>query len=218
VSSPEEAFAKLLGQQPTDKDRQRLYRVRDAIGIKNTDSLWVLMIALQYYETLYERIPQKIVAAAAEAVAAARKTAESQAKAAAAEAHRGLTSGVLRAVNEIARRGALRDILKWAAVTVFTSSVMLVTVGRWEFHRGESEGEWRIEKVAREERARKAAESSWASTPDGRAAFELARAGVLHDILTCSGRGLVPREGWCVAQGERGRPFHWRTPETQDSR
>lgn len=218
MSSPEEAFSKLVGRQPTDKDRQGLYKIRDAIGIKNTDSLWILMIALQYYETLYERIPQKIAAAAGQAVAAAKNTAEAQAKAAAADAQQGLTKGVLRTVNEIASRATVKDILKWMAFTVFTLSVMLVTVGWWEFHRGEAEGEWRAAKVAQESRDRRAAESSWASTPDGRIAFELAEAGILHDIVTCSARGLVARDGWCVAQGERGRPFHWRMPEAQGSR
>jgi hypothetical protein len=47
----EDSFAKLLGRQPTDADRQRLYRVRDALGLKNNDALWLVLMALQHYES-----------------------------------------------------------------------------------------------------------------------------------------------------------------------
>ena len=32
----EEAFAKLLGRHPSEKERERLYCVRDALGIQET--------------------------------------------------------------------------------------------------------------------------------------------------------------------------------------
>ncbi len=53
----DDSFAQLLGRQPSDKDRQDLYRVRDALKIKATDSVWLLLMALQYYVKLYEEFP-----------------------------------------------------------------------------------------------------------------------------------------------------------------
>jgi hypothetical protein len=213
VNSPEEAFFKLVGQQPTDEARQRLYRIQNALGIKNTDSLWVLMIALQYYQALYERIPQKIAAAAAEAVAAAKMTAGAQAKAAAEETKKALTEGVRRTLDETTKRAALHQIVKWVGVTASVLSVFLLAVGRWEFHSGEVQGQWRAEKAAQEDRNRRAAESLWANTPDGRQAYDLAKSGILHNILNCSGRGLVARDGWCIALGDRGGALRWRLSE-----
>jgi hypothetical protein len=217
MSSPEGAFEKLVGRQATDKERQQLYRVRDALGIKITDSLWTVIFVLEFYKGLYEDIPRKIAEAASAAVAAAKTTAEAQAKAAAEETKRALTSGVLKIVGHTAKRATLKEILMWAGVTVLSLSVLLVTVGWWAFHRGDTEGQNRAARAAEQDREHRAAESSWARTEDGRLAYELARAGMLHEMMSCSGRGLVMRDGWCIAQGERGRPFRWRLPQGSGS-
>jgi hypothetical protein len=201
----------------SDPARQRLYKVRDALGIRSTDALWTLMIVLEYYLALFEKIPEMIAAAVSKAVAAAKETAEAQARAAAEETKRALTEGVRRTVNEMAKRAALKDILRWVGLTVLVLSTIVVAVGRWEFAKGQAEGQWRAEGLAQQDRERRAAESSWASTPDGRLAYDFAKAGIMHDMVRCSGRGLVARDGWCIAQGERGRPFRWRLPEDPGS-
>jgi hypothetical protein len=41
-------------------------------------------------------------------------------------------------------------------------------------------------------------------TPDGQLAFQLAKVGSLSDVARCSGRGMVPRDGRCTVQSERG--------------
>ena len=38
-SSLDDSFAKLLGRQPSDAERQQLYRVRDALELKNNDAV-----------------------------------------------------------------------------------------------------------------------------------------------------------------------------------
>ena len=60
------AFERLVGDQPTDRDRATLYRVRDLLGISPNDALWSVLFALQHYYTLYERFPAMIRAAASE--------------------------------------------------------------------------------------------------------------------------------------------------------
>ena len=57
MSDLDESFEKLLGRQPTDDERQRLYRVRDALNIKPTDAVWTLLMVLEHYQTMYEEIP-----------------------------------------------------------------------------------------------------------------------------------------------------------------
>ncbi len=140
MSRPDAAFETLLGRKATDGERQRLYRVRDTLGVKSTDSLWTLLLVLEYYLALYEKLPQRIEDAARVAVAHAKATAEAQAKAAAAEVKRALTAGVLATVNDIARAATLKDILKWVAMTVLTLSVVIMAVGRWAFNRGAGRG------------------------------------------------------------------------------
>ena len=210
MSSPDVAFETLLGRKATDGERQKLYRVRDTLGVKSTDAVWTLLLVLEYYLALYEKFPKRLEDAARTAVAGAKETAEAQAKAAAAEVKRALTASVLATVNDIAGAATLKDILKWVAMTVLTLSVILMAVGRWAFKRGAAEGQARPAQVATQDRERRIAEASWVNTADGRLAYDLAKAGMLHDMVTCSGRGLLARDGWCIAQGERGRPYRWR--------
>ena len=108
MSSPDAAFEKLVGRQLTDGERQRLYRVRDTLGIRSTDALWTLLLALEYYLALYERIPQKHRGRRrVRLVAASEGDREAQAKAAAAEMKRALDCWRARD-RERDRRSALR--------------------------------------------------------------------------------------------------------------
>ena len=78
MSELDDSFAKLLGRQPTDADRQRLYRVRDALGLKNNDALWLVLMALQHYESLYADIPDSIKQSAQKAAASAAGQAQAE--------------------------------------------------------------------------------------------------------------------------------------------
>jgi len=60
-----DAFARLLGRQPSDSERERLFRLRDVLGLHGNDALWLVLAALQYHVTLYEAIPGRIERAAA---------------------------------------------------------------------------------------------------------------------------------------------------------
>ena len=62
----ESAFERLIGYQATPRDRARLHRVRDSLGLHPNDALWEVLIALQYYYSLYERFPAMIRGAARE--------------------------------------------------------------------------------------------------------------------------------------------------------
>ena len=56
----ETSFQKLTGRTPTEADRERLYRAKNALGLPDNDALWLLFIALDYYQLLYEKIPSQI--------------------------------------------------------------------------------------------------------------------------------------------------------------
>ncbi len=54
------AFEQLVGRQVTDQERIRLYKIKDALKLSPNDSLWLIIIVLEHYNTLYEQIPKKI--------------------------------------------------------------------------------------------------------------------------------------------------------------
>jgi hypothetical protein len=70
---PEGAFEVLMGRRPNDEERQRLTKIRDALGIRSADAIWEVMIALDYHLQLYTAIPDKIAGETRKAVDELRK-------------------------------------------------------------------------------------------------------------------------------------------------
>jgi hypothetical protein len=206
-------FAQLIGRQPTEKDKQDLYRVRDALKLKTTDSVWLLLMVLQYYKALYEEFPARIEATAAEVTKGARATAEAHAKAANAEIRRALMEAVREAAVKSARYGAGAQVARWVSAAVSVVVIALVAVGWVESSRGYERGRAVGTNMATRACDALVDASSWAKTPDGQLAYALSKAGSLGDVGRCSGRGMVPRDGWCTVASERGKTVaRWPIP------
>lgn len=56
----ENSFQALLGRQPSDKEVERLYRVKNALNIRDNDAMWMILMALESYDTLYSKYPALI--------------------------------------------------------------------------------------------------------------------------------------------------------------
>ena len=168
----EESFEKLLDRQPTDGERQRLYRARDALNIKPTDAVWTLLMVLEHYQTMYEEIPRQIAEAARNATETIRVTAEAQAKAAREETKKGLMKAVTEAVRATAKQHARAEHFKWVSAAVSIVSIMFLAVGWGENRRGQAQGLAAGESRAKAECAYATKLSSWALTPDGTRAYE----------------------------------------------
>ncbi len=210
----ENSWTRLVGQQPTDQDKQELYRVRDATHLKPTDAVWELVIAFQYYKKLYEQFPARIAEASREVTQSVRAAAEAEAKAAQAATKRALFEAVREAAVKSARYTAGASLAKWVSVAV--AGVMIL--GSAAFFQGQAKGRAVGENLAKRECAALVAASSWANTPDGQLAFALAKAGGLGDVVRCSGRGMVSRDGWCAVMSDRGRALaRWPVPSQQAS-
>jgi hypothetical protein len=213
VSELETSFAMLIGRQPSDKDRQELYRVRDALKLKANDALWSVLMMLQHYEWLYSRHPAAIAEAVKEVTKTVGETALAQARAAAADTTKALARTVAEAATASAKRAAGAQRLRWMVGCVIAVSVCLSTIG-WRAHgRGERMGYAIGYEDARDRYESAAAMASWANTPEGQLAYELAKAGSLRELATCSGRGWFERDGACYASI---RTRGWRLPMAVD--
>lgn len=208
----EESFAQLLGRQPSDKERQDIYRARDALKLKNNDAVWLLVMILGHYETLYAKFPALIAQAAKEATKNVREVAAVQVQAAAEETKRTLALAVAEAATASARQAAGAQMWKWAGGCVLAATLCLLATGWWAFSRGRSEGFANGWSVAKQECANAAAAASWANTPEGQLAYGLAQAGSVRELATCSGRGWVIERGSCFPQLVKGQMYGWRLP------
>jgi hypothetical protein len=214
VGELDDSFALLLGRQATDKEKQDLYRVRDALKLRSTDAVWLLLMALQHYQTLYEQFPARIAAAAHDVTKTARATAEAETKAAQEATKKALMAAVHEAAVKSSAKAAGAQLAKWVSVAGGVICVSLLLGGWSAFARGRESGRAVGENAARTACAAMAAASSWATTPEGQLAYRLAQAGSLRDLATCSGRGWIAKEGTCFAQPEHGRVHGWRLPSS----
>lgn len=121
MSELEDSFTKLLGRQPSDKERQELYRVRDALGIKNNDALWLVLMALQHYEGLYASIPASIRDAAQKAASGAAAQAQAEVNKAVAA----LVPSVQQAVKDGARSALANDTIGKSSITLVLASLIV---------------------------------------------------------------------------------------------
>jgi hypothetical protein len=210
VSDLDESFAQLLGRQPTDKDKQDLYRVRDALKLKNNDAVWLLLMALQHYEMLYSKFPTLITEAARDATKTVRDTAMAQAQAAMEETKKSLAESVRQAAVASARQAAGAQLWKWVSICAGVVCLALLATGWWGWRRGREAGNANGWAFAQQQCQNAAAAASWANTPEGMLAYGLAKVGSIRELATCTGRGWEVKDGVCYVRPDRGKTYGWR--------
>lgn len=130
----DEAFGKVIGRQPSQAERERLYRVRDALGLSDNDAFWYIVMILEHYDALYREYPAIIAKHAEETVENARRAFAMAAEAESAKAQRILAQRVAETSVAIARQlaekpiGIHRVTAMLAAVVVFGTICMTAGV------------------------------------------------------------------------------------------
>ena len=120
----ETAFEKLFGQTLTDEARQRLYRFKNALRLGDNDALWLLLMALEYPVTFYEKLPAQMQQASTDILKDFRATADTISRASAEAAKADLADAVTTTAHKVADSVAVKKKLQWtvgaiAALVVF---------------------------------------------------------------------------------------------------
>jgi hypothetical protein len=100
----DDAFAKVIGRQPSQAERERLYRVREALGLSDNDAFWYIVMILEHYDSLYRDYPRLIGRQAEEVLESARRAFAVAAEAESAKAQRMLSERVAETSVAIARK------------------------------------------------------------------------------------------------------------------
>jgi hypothetical protein len=123
--SVEETFAKVVGRHASDEERQRLYRLRDALGLRDNDAFWSIVMALEYYDSFFRRYPAQLAEYTKRCIEDARAAFAAAAEREAAQVQRTLSEKVAETSVAIARRlaekpvGLHRVTMLLAAVVAF---------------------------------------------------------------------------------------------------
>ena len=210
MSAADEAFATVKNRQPTDKERQHLMRERDALGVKDNDALWRLLVVLGHYETLYAEIPTRIAKVASDVTANVKAAAEAELKTAAARTRAELAKSVAQTALDIADRRASVNRLQWIASCTVVLCVTFLSIGTASYRTGLSSGDAsgydRALAVTRDEKAA----AAWANTAEGQLAQRLANAGNLGELARCTGRGWMLRGSTCFPKCDKGAVEGWK--------
>jgi AcrR family transcriptional regulator len=108
--SLEETFAKVVGRHASDEERQRLYRLRDALGLRDNDAFWSIVMALEYYDSFFRRYPAELAEYTERCIEDARAAFAAAAEREAAQVQRTLSEKVAETSVAIARRLAERPV------------------------------------------------------------------------------------------------------------
>jgi hypothetical protein len=210
MSDLEDTFAKLLGTQPTDKDRQDLYRVRDALGLASNDALWLVLMALQHYQSQYEAFPARIEDAARRTLQKFENAADARARTAAESARQQVTDAAAMAAWDVVRKVETRERLKWILTTV-AACVMCLTALALCMHATGTEAGKGIGFASGYEAAKdEKAAASWAASAEGKAAYRLARAGSILQLAQCAAPGWFIEDGVCFPARAADGLHGWR--------
>ena len=203
TESLENSFSKLLGRQPTETERQQLSRVQDAFGLEDNDALWLIIMAFQYCDDKYKRIPKEINDLTESTLNRFKESSEYHAGIAAKLAYDKtkdkLEKTVVDVAHEIAHKVAGKQKLQWIAISVVVVSISFGVFGYYMNKIGSESGYAKGYGIGYSESKDEKAAAAWANTREGRRAYSLAQAGDIDNLVRCE------RPGWTVKKDEDGK-------------
>ena len=214
MSELNDSFAKLLGRQPSDTELQKLYRVRDALGLKNNDALWLVLMALQHYQDQYERFPEAIAQAANDILVNFKATADAQADASAKAATETVSKAVAKSVQDIAGNVAIKKKLQWVCGCIISLALAFGLFGWYMHNTGFQAGVGEAYNKATETHERFA----WGNSTEGALAYQLYQTGDLHRLLYCTGKGWQIKKDGYIPHPANNSVYGWLLPDPKRAR
>jgi len=132
-STVESAFARVVGRAPSVVERERLYRLRDALGLRDNDAFWSIVMALEYYDRLFRVYPERLAEVTDRVVEGAREACAAAAAREVASVQRALAQSVAETSARLARGVAERPL---AVHWVTTALAAVVAFGAMCVHAG----------------------------------------------------------------------------------
>ena len=126
MPSPEDAYARLFGEEASDRTRLRLMEIQRALGLRDGDAVWVIFIALEYYQRQYEAFPVKIAEESRKLLEAHKAASEAATLAAMAKASQGLHEAVEKVLPKTL--SATERRVKWKYIWRCVVTLLVVAV------------------------------------------------------------------------------------------
>lgn len=201
-----ESFAKLLGRQATPAELMQLHRVKDALGLKDNDAIWLVLMALQDYQSRYEKFPVLIANAASETMSKFKATLDASMQAAGASTKADLLKVIANAAVTVANKTANKQMWIWALACITASIICMAGFG-WYMH---SMGIKAGIGIGYNQAKDTVAAASWANTLQGQEAYLLAKSGSIDMLVRCNQPGWKVEKNLCYPQAAENGVYGWR--------
>ena len=150
-----EFYRELHGEPMPDEVQVRLLKIEKAMGIRDNDALWSILLAMDYYYRLYFEFPERIKGKTKEALDEIRKAhqptinasvqtireAEAQARSSLAQAVPGIVDRAIEKTRlETLEYALTLKARKWIVIGLTAGILGLSVTGLVAYDRGKSEG------------------------------------------------------------------------------
>jgi hypothetical protein len=211
-----EVYRRHNGREATPAEVLKFEQIVKELDTTPSDSLLVILVAFEFYSTMYEEMPGKIREAALNVYAEFKKAADAQAKASMSKAKADMSAAVAEVAHKVAQdvAGAERDRaytgkLRWACGCLLIASVGLSGAWRWGHNGGIQEGMG----IGYQQAKDQVAAAAWGNTPEGRRAYKMALSGALEQVMRCDSPGWEVKNGACYVQaGKDDKIYGWLVP------
>lgn len=166
----EETFKELNGREAMPADVLRFERLCKALGTAPNDALLAVLVALDYYQSMYETMPEKIRKESETTLASFKLTADKMATAAFKTSEAAHTDALVKLADKVAVQVSTKSMLKWAIGALAVSSICLSLTFWYGHSTGVDDGKALGYEAAKDEKAA----AAWANTPQGKSAYRLA--------------------------------------------
>lgn len=177
----EQALATLVGREPTAEEIAKFYKIKEACGFSEHDSVWAMLLAFGHYEILYGEIPEHITDRTRELLAEHKLALEATASAAerhikanlvdaVAKTAREMADQVITAANRVTRADARRKYLLAFTMSIGAAAISIGLVAWGAYHAGVKAG---------------TGDKAWLQTAEGQAARQFADLNQITTMLDC---------------------------------
>ena len=188
-----EVFKGLNGREATAEDVLKFELLTNVLETTSGDAMLAVLVVLEHYITLYEKIPAKIRAEATDALSSFKISADAQAVASILEAKSELAKAVSEVAVKVAHNTSAKQKWQWACGCIAVAFLSLGLVGWYGKDLGYKAGYGAGYTEAKDEKAA----AAWANTPEGRTAYRFAQSGELQRLARCNGKGWQTEKGVC---------------------
>lgn len=206
----EQALATLVGRDPTAEEMAKFYKIKEACGFSEHDSVWAMLLAFGHYEILYGEIPKQIADKTHQVLAdhklaleATASAAEKHIKAnlvdAVAKTARDMADQVIKAATTMSLKESRRKFLLALSLSLGLAASVVALVGWGAYSLGAKSA---------------TADAAWLQTREGEAARKLAKINNISAMLECPSSFQQRQEGdglYCIPFDEKAkRNWGWR--------